>query len=183
MLLKCVFAKYAAPHDSGVLRAAYGYFTHHFSVACLIVKAETQHSLANRVSRKNRFPLGLFRLRIATCVEIAAFSESNKTKYHSDCSVFVTKTAAKIKGYQQLTLFRCRLARGGAEKLKIQLFGPQIASRRASRRFAGERFLGGEARLEARWESMYSNGRSETRFERERAVFQPLKLLTVNDNH
>ena len=66
---------------------------------------------------------------------------------------FVANAVATIQGYQQLTLFRCRLARGGAEKLKkIQLFGPQIASRRASRRFAGERFLGGDARREASWE-------------------------------
>ena len=67
---------------------------------------------------------------------------------------FVAKAATNIQGYQQqLTLFRCRLARGGAEKLKqIQLFGPQIASCRASRGFSGERFLGGEARREARWE-------------------------------
>ena len=89
------------------------------------------------------------------------------------------------QNYQQLTLFRCHLARDGAEKLKnIQLFGLQIASSSASAAKAqrasdppaiwergpgaiSKRRSGTEGRDESEKYSMYSNGRSETRFERE----------------
>ena len=87
-------------------------------------------------------------------------NHATQTHKHKDTIRVCLPPRAKAVRNQQLALFCCRLARGGAVMLKqFQLFGLQIASSggiardsRASRRFAGERFVGGEARREARWE-------------------------------